>query len=228
MIDTRTIAGLLLALVVAGCGGGKEAPAPPPRVIVARDVERMASVRSLHFVFKVEHAPSGEPGLTLTFAEGDLAVPDRLRARINGTFTRTPIQSEIVIIGGRSFLKDPLTKAWRPFAEAPNPGVLVKGVPAVIRSARGLKNAGSEKVGGTDSYRLSGVVRAAVVAPLVGVAAGWRLVPFTIWVGKQDFRLRRVRLEGPVAENEPASIVRTLEMSKFDEDVTITSPEASG
>jgi hypothetical protein len=53
-------------------------------------------------------------------------------------------------------------------------------------------------------------------------------VPFTIWVGKQDFRLRRVRLEGPVAENEPASIVRTLEMSKFDEAVTITSPEASG
>jgi hypothetical protein len=228
MIDTRTIAGLLLALVVAGCGGGKEAPAPPPRVIVARDVERMASLRSLHFVFKVEHAPSGEPGLTLTFAEGDLAVPDRLRARINGTFARTPIQSEIIIIGGRSFLQDPLTKKWRPFAAAPNPGVLVKAVPAVIRSARGLRITGSEKVGGADSYRLSGVVRADMVAPLVGAAAIGRMVPFTIWVGKQDFRLRRVRLEGPVAENEPDGIVRTVEMSKFDEDVTITSPEASG
>ena len=53
MIDTRAIAGLLLALVVAGCGGGKGAPAPPARVIVARDVERTASLRSLHFVFKV-------------------------------------------------------------------------------------------------------------------------------------------------------------------------------
>ena len=26
----------------------------------------MAALRSLHFVFKVEHAPSGGPGLTLT------------------------------------------------------------------------------------------------------------------------------------------------------------------
>ena len=228
MIDTRTIAGLLLALVVAGCGGGKEAPAPPPRVIVARDVQRTAALRSLHFVFKVEHAPSGGPGLTLTFAEGDLGVPDRLRARINGTFARTPIQSEIIIIGERSFLQDPLTKKWRPFAAAPNPGVLVKAVPAVIQSARGLRNTGSEKVGGVDSYRLSGVVRADVVAPLVGVTAGVRPVPFTIWVGKQDFRLRRVRLAGPVGENEPDDIVRTVEMSKFDEEVTITSPEVSG
>jgi hypothetical protein len=228
MIDTRTMAGLLLALVVAGCGGGKEAPAAPPRVIVARDVERTAALRSLHFVFKVEHAPSGGPGLTLTFAEGDLGLPDRLRARINGTFGRTPIQSEIIIIGERSFLQDPLTKKWRPFAAAPNPGALVKAVPAVIRSAHGLKNTGSEKVGGVDSYRLSGLVRADVVAPLVGVAASGRMVPLTIWVGKQDFRLRRVRLEGAVGENEPDSIVRTLEMSKFDEGVTITSPEVSG
>jgi hypothetical protein len=228
MIDTRAIAGLVLALVVLGCGGGKKAPAPPPRVIVTRDVERTAALRSLHFVFKVEHAPSGAPGLTLTFAEGDLRVPDRLRARINGTFARTPIQSEIIIIGERSFLQDPLTKTWRPFAAAPNPGVLVKGVPAVIRSARGLRNTGSEKVGDADCYRLSGVVRSDVVAPLVGVAAGGRMVPFTVWVGKQDFRLRRVRLAGPVGRNEPDQIVRTLEMSKFDEDVTITSPEASG
>jgi hypothetical protein len=228
MIDTRTIAGLLLALVVAGCGGGKEAPAPPPRVIVGRDVERTAALSSLHFVFKVEHAPSGGPGLTLTFAEGDLRVPDRLRARINGTFARTPIQSEIIIIGGRSFLQDPLTKQWRPFAAAPNPGVLVKAVPAVIRSARGLKNTGSEKVGGVECYRLSGVVRSDVVAPLVGVTASGRAVPFTIWVGKQDFRLRRVRLEGPVGENEPDDIVRSMEMSKFDEDVTITPPEVTG
>jgi LppX/LprAFG-like lipoprotein len=224
----KAIAALLAVPLVAGCGGGKNAPAPPTRVIVARTIRSTAALRSFRFVLKVEHARSGAPGLTLTFAQGELLVPDRLRARINGTFSRTPIQSEIIIIGNRSFLQDPLTKRWRPFAAAPNPGVLIKGVPTVIRRARALKNTGSERVGGVDTHRLSGEVPAAVVAPLVGVKANGKLVPFTLWTGKKDFRLRRVRLEAPVGQGEPDDIVRTVDISDFNQKVMIAAPEVSG
>jgi hypothetical protein len=71
-------------------------------------------------------------------------------------------------------------------------------------------------------------VPAAVVAPLVAVKGSARLVPFTLWTGQKDFRLRRVRLEGPVGQAEPADIVRTLEITNFDQKVTIAAPEVSG
>lgn len=218
------IAALGIAVAVAACGGGgKQASVPPTRTIVANALHRTAALRSLHFVLKVDHAPS-LPGLTVTLANGDLLVPDRLRARINGTFGRTPIQSEIVVSGSRSFLKDPFTKRWRPFAAGTNPAVLVKGVPSVLGRAIGLKNTGSETVGGEDSYRLAGRVRSADVASLVGVKPGRRLVPFTVWVDKAHYDLRRIRLEGPVADGEPSDIVRTVELSAFNEPVTITLP----
>jgi hypothetical protein len=228
MSRVKAIAALLAVPLVAGCGGHARAPAPPTREIVARTIQSTTALRSLRFVLKVEHAPSGTPGLTLTSARGEILVPDRLRALINGTFSRTPIQSEVIIIGDRSFLQDPLTKQWRRFAAAPNPGVLVKGVPAVIRRARALTNTGSEKVGGVDTYRLSGETPAAVVAPLVGVAPNGKLVRFTLWTGQKDFRPRRVRLEGPVGRGEPDDIVRTVEITDFDQPVTIAAPEVSG
>jgi hypothetical protein len=220
---------VVAVLLLAGCGGGgKEPPAPPARVIVSRAVAHTTALKSFHFVLKVENAAAGAPGLTITNAEGDLLVPDRLRGRINGTFSRTPVQTEIVIVGNRSFLRDPLTKKWRPYPAGANPAVLVKGVPTVLRRATGLRNSGSERVGDADTYRLAGQVAAAVVAPLVGVQASGRLVPFTIWVGKKDYVLRRARLEGPVARSEPSDIVRAVELSKFDEPVTIRPPAASG
>ena len=102
-------------------------------------------------MLKVENAPSGAPGLTITFAEGDLQVPGRLRARVNGTFGRAPVQTQIVAVGNKTVLQDPLSKKWRPFATGSNPAELVKEVPTVVKQATELANAGSEKVGGDAS-----------------------------------------------------------------------------
>jgi lipoprotein LprG len=222
------VSGLCVGLLMAGCGGGEKAP--PTRVIVKRGVERTAALRSFHFVLKVAHAPSRSGGLTVTFADGDILVPDRLRARVNGTLSRVPLETTIVSVGDRSFLQDPVTKQWRAFAVGANPAALfdpAKGVLAGIRSATGLEQAGSEQVGGVGTYRLKGRVSASAVAPLVGVESSQRLVRLTIWVGQRDFVLRRLRLEGAVAQSEPTDIVRTVELSKFNESKTIVPPAVS-
>jgi hypothetical protein len=99
-----------------------------------------------------------------------------------------------------------------------------KGVLAGIRTAAALRNAGSDKVGGADTYRLDGRVNADAVAPLAGVASNGRPVGLTIWVGKRDSLLRRLRLEGAVAPTEPNDVVRTVELSRFDESLKITPP----
>jgi lipoprotein LprG len=217
---------VLAALAATGCGGGskEESNAPPPRTIASRSVERTSALRSFHFMLKVDNAPSGVPGLTITFAEGDLLMPDSLKAKVNGTFARAPVQTQIVAVGDKTVLQDPLSKQWRPFATGANPAVLVKDVPNVVKQATDLQNAGSEKVGGDDTYKVTGKVKASVVAPILAVKPSGKLVPFTMWVGKKDYYLRRARLEGPVAQNEPDKITRTIELSKFNERITITLP----
>jgi hypothetical protein len=218
---------LCLALLAAGCGGGGK-KAPATSVIVTHGVERTAALKTFHFTLKVANAPSGG-GLVIRFADGDIVVPDRLRARINGTLSGVPLQSAIVSVGDRSFLQDPVTKQWRALGASANPAKLfdpAKGVLAGIRTAAALRNTGSEKVGGADTYRLAGRVNADAVAPLAGVESNGQSVRLTIWVGQRDSLLRRLRVEGPIAATEPNDISRTVELSKFDESVEIEPPAA--
>jgi hypothetical protein len=213
-------------LLAAGCGGGGSEKVPPTGVIVDHGVARTAALKSFHFVLKVPNAPSGGR-LVIRLAEGDILVPDRLRARINGTLAGVALQSAIVSVGGRSFLQDPVTKQWHALAAGASPAALfdpAKGVLAAIRTAAALRYAGSDEVGGADTYRLEGRVNADAVAPLAGVESNGRPVRLTIWVGKRDSLLRRLRLEGAVAPAEPNDIVRTVELSKFDESLKITPP----
>jgi len=117
-----------------------------------------------------------------------------------------------------------VTRKWQPFPLGTTPAVLVRSVPSVLRRTTGLKNDGTESVGGADTYKVTGQVAASVVAPLLGVSASGKTVSFTIWVGQKDSILRRARVDGPVAPKEPSDIARTVELSKFNEAVTIAPP----
>ena len=224
-------ASLLLALAAAGCGGGKKAKQLSVGEIVAQTAKKTAALKSFHFVFKVENAPSGRPGLNLTFADGDLIVPDKLRASVAGTLSGISLKSEIVFVGPKQFLKDPLTQTWRTLETKTSPVAFfdpAKGVLAVIKGASKLELAGSESVGGADSYRLKGVVRARDVTAILGNPPSDKLVNVELWVGKSDLVLRRIRLEGPVSAGEAANIARTVEISSFDKSVKIEPPQAAG
>ncbi len=50
-------------------------------------------------------------------------------------------------------------------------------------------------------------------------------LPVTVWIGQDDSLLRRARLEGPINNEEGDDIRRQIELSGFDEPVTIEPPE---
>lgn len=217
------VVALLLAFA-AGCGG---ASGPSPEQIVARSAAKASALRSFHVLVHVENVPASTSGVSLTYVDGDLAVPDRLRARIAGTLQGVPLTSELIVVGDRYFLKNPFTGKWQTVSIAMRAVTFfdpAKGVLAVIRHATGLKQDGSEDVGGVSCHRLKGKVRADAVAPLLGTKAGANLVPVELWIGKDDSQLRRIRLSGPLAPGEPADAVRTVELSAFDEPVQVAAP----
>jgi hypothetical protein len=47
-------------------------------------------------------------------------------------------------------------------------------------------------------------------------------------IGEDDHLLRRIEVSGPVAEGEPAAAQRVVEISRFDEPVTIEPPKGAG
>ena len=106
------MAALALGLL-AGCGGGGEKEQElSVEEIVPKTRETTSALRSFHFVFNAENAPTAAAGLNLTFAEGDLVVPDRLRADIAGGLSGVQLTSELVIVGEEDFLKDPFRGDW--------------------------------------------------------------------------------------------------------------------
>lgn len=218
------------ALLLAGCGGDGEQRTPEE--IVAESAEKTAEVKSFRFTLSVTDVPPVESGLGITAATGEIVVPDRLKAKVSGTFSRIPIESELVIVGDDDFFLDPLTRKWRRLDIGTSPVEFfdpAKGVLGVIRGARELESQGSESVAGTDSYHLRGTVQAADAAPLVLVSAdSERPVEVELWIGEDDLIVRRIRVNGPVADGEPAGATRTVELSDFGQTFEIEPPEVEG
>lgn len=222
-------AGLLAALLVAGCGGGKKGQQLSVAQIVDRTAQKTGAVKSFHFLFKVEHPARSTSGLSLTFADGDVIVPDKLKADVAGTLSGVSLRSQIVFVGPKQFLKDPFSGTWRTLETKTSPVAFfdpARGVLAVIEGSTQLALAGSKKVGGVDAYDLRGKVPARDLTAILGNRPSDRLANVELLVGKSDLLLRRVRLEGPVSAGEPANITRIVEVSKFNENVTIKAPEA--
>lgn len=226
-----SVAGALVSvLLLAGCGDdGGGGGGPTAAEIVADSAKQTAEVQSFRFTLAVENVPPSGSGLSLTSAEGEVIVPDRLAAKAAATFSGIPVETELVSIGDEDYFIDPLTRTWRRLEVGTSPVEFfdpATGVLSVIERAVEVELAGSETVDGVETHRLSGKVKASDAAPLLVVnAPSDRLADVELWIGKDDGILRRIRVSGPVGEGEPAEASRTVELSDFDQEFEIEAPE---
>lgn len=222
-------AAVVLVAVLAGCGGNSAPAGPSPQSIVKQSIARTGAEKSFHFRLDVTNPPDSTSGLSLTFADGDVVVPDRLKAKVSGSFNGVPLSSEIVFAGPRQFLRNPLTNQWQGFSTNTSPIAFfspAKGVLAAIRGVTDLKLAGTETVGGVECWHLTGKSKARDLTGFLGNAPSDREVDADLYVGKSDHLVRRLRLSGPVADGEPKDVVRTVDVSRYGEHVTIEAPAA--
>jgi hypothetical protein len=221
---------LLGAIVLAGlfssCGGGQQQPSAD--VIVARTARATQAEKRFHFVFDEKNGPRSTSGVHLVFADGDMVVPDKLKADVSGTFQGVPLRSSLVAVNRKYYLSNPFTGSWSEVSVKTNPVTFfdpAKGVLAVVRNATHLELAGSERVGGADAYHLEGKTTVGAVTPLLGNPPGTRLVDVELWVDKETGRLVRLRLAGEVEQGDSAATERTIEISRFGVVVPIVPPK---
>jgi hypothetical protein len=221
---------LLVFPVAAGCGGDGGGSTSAAE-IAAETAKRTAEVESFRFTLEVKNVPPSANGLSLVHAGGEVMVPDRLHADVSGTFARIPIETELVIVDGKDFFKDPLTGAWRTLDIETNPVALFdprQGVLAVIKGAEELRVVGSETIRGAACDRIAGKVKASTASGLLAVSTDSdHLVDLDLWAGKEDGILRRVRISGMVASGEPENAARSVDLSGFGATFEITAPEVS-
>jgi lipoprotein LprG len=209
-----------------------EAPAKPSLAvpdIIDSARHRMAAVDSFHFV--LDHAGGGTPiagGLEMEKAVGDVARPDRLQAEIRATLASIKVKVKLITVGQRTYITNPLNQRWEPL---PNefravsifdPGT---GVAAILEKATNLTELGDEKVSGHDSYYLAGEVAAEALRPITVSSVEGATIDAEIWIDRQDFSLHKIKLEGQITKKEKPGIVRTIELSRFDQEVSIELPE---
>jgi len=223
---SRPLAAALIALVVlaAGCGGSS---GPSAQDLVTESVAKTSEVTTFHLVIDVANVPTPSSGLGITFVDGDVIVPDKLSGKVGGTFLGLSLSSDLIVVDDTYYLKIPFTGKWRTIDVDTLPSAFfdpAKGLLALISNASDLSRDGSEDVGGVPCYRLTGKVSAEALKPLLNTAEGTGLVPIELWIGKDDMLLRKLALNGPISPDEDADAVRTVELSAFDEPVTIVPP----
>jgi len=222
-----------LCLLPLACGDGDKkeptsGPLPPAADVLAGAVERAATMKTFHFRLEHENGASPIPlGLGLETAEGNVIVPDRLWARLEAKAGTQPVRVEVIGIGDEGWITNPFNRQWQPLPS----GTTIKdvfdptqGINAVANSLENAEVKAEESVGGVVTYRVEGTIDSAKLEAAAPIAEPGLTVTVKVWIGKDDPLIRRIRLEGPIAPGEPENIVRKLDMSKFDEPVSIEPP----
>jgi len=234
-LSRRTI---IAAVFAASFPGLHRLPAlargePEVREILAAASTRLAKIESLHFSLDVEGETfiDEDGAIQLLSAEGDLARPDKtaveFQVRLLGS---TTVSIKMITIGPESWTTDLITGEW---GEAPpefgyNPTILYdnqNGLGPVMGKLDNAGLAGIEEIDGREAYRVTGTASSDVIAPLTAGTMTAKNVGVDLWIDVETSNLLRVRVVEPESEAKEDPATWVLDLSAFNEPVTIEPPD---
>lgn len=107
---------ILLALIIllAGCAGRDNA-ALTPKQVATNAAEKLEATEQLHFV--IERTGVQAPAaLALQQAEGDVVIPDKIRAKVQASTFGITSEIGVVAIGAEQWMTNPLSGQWQALA----------------------------------------------------------------------------------------------------------------
>lgn len=233
IIGVLSVALITVAVLMGGCA--KPASPPTPTALTAAEIfsrggDKMQTINSFKFV--LDQTGGGTPitmGIEMNKASGDVVRPDKLQMTINGTAMGMSLEVKLVTVGDKTLMTNPLSGKW----EVPpdqfkvlavfDPGT---GIAAIMKQVTSPTKLADEQMGGVLCYHLKGSLLSDTLRPIMGSAAQGVAISSEAWIGKDDFLVRHIKLEGKITETEKEGIVRTLDLSDFNGVITIQLPEA--
>jgi LppX/LprAFG-like lipoprotein len=211
-----------LMLLLAACGG---TPPPDAHQLIKDAQAAIQRVTSYHF--KLVTANPGTGGtLPITSADGDILVPDKLKANANALFFGNSVQVQIIAIGNQQYIF--LFGAWQRTTGLLDPRTLSdpqKGVAAILGHIQNPSTPSDSSVGGRSCWNINGKLDPLYLAAITGGGepAG-TTDDVSTCIGKSDKLPYQIIIKGQAATGDTNKTVRTLTLSNFGEQVTIAAP----
>ena len=227
------ILAMAVALVAVACSGPEPTPTPS---ITAEDVrdrgaETLRNLSTVHFL--VTHEEGGTDigfSSTLTEAEGDGVFPDKAEFVAKATsalFGNAALELDIVQYGETTHLRDRISMVWQALPAgtlAINFTNINGSIADALASLGDLDLTDGGSVDGAPVHKLTGTTPSTSMRGLVPGAPEGDTLQMEVWIGRDDYLVRKVRLTGRLVEADTPDVVRVLELSRFDEPVTIEPP----
>lgn len=218
---------LFIACLFVACGGSNQSNAPDAHQLILKAQTAIQQVTSYHFNLAVDNPGSGS-ALTVTSADGDILVPDKLKAKATVLASGASIQVNMIAIGAKQYVTNPFTGAWQPTTGLLDPRSLSDpqtGVAAILGHLQNPSTPTDSSVDGVSCWSIDGQLDPKYLAGITGggVPTG-NLVNTTICIGKSDNLPYLIRISGIAAQGDTSKTVRTFKLSKFGETLNITAP----
>ncbi len=220
---------VLLLLLLAGCGGSNTTSIPDAHQLISKAQIAIKAVTSYHFKLTTDHPGTGAT-LTIIQAEGDIAVPDKLKANATALILGSNAQVQIITIGNQQYITDPITQQWHATTGLIDPRTLSDpqmGVAAILGriSNPSTSSDANVTVNGMPCWNVNGKLDPTYLSGITGGGApAGTMDAVTTCIGKSDNLPYLIRITGIAAASDTTATVRTFTLSKFDENISITPP----
>ena len=218
---------LAIVLMLTACGGTNALTVHTAQQLIANAQAAIRKVTSYHFNLVADHPGTGGL-LTIMSADGDILVPDKLRANANVIALGSVSKVQIIAIGAKQYVTDPITGNWQAVTDLLDPRAISDPQTGVASILGHMQNPGAptdSSVDGTSCWSFHGTLDTQYLAVITGggAPAGSKLA-ITTCIGKADNLPYLISVSGVAAAGDSSQTVRTFKLSKFGESLTITAP----
>ena len=220
---------LVLSLLLAACGGsnsGSSGPTTPnARQLIANAQAAIQKVTAYHFNLKAVNI-GANAALPISSADGDIKVPDRLKATANALFAGNTVQVQLIAIGSQQYIN--VFGVWQTTTGLLDPRTLSDpqtGVSAILGHIQNPDTPTDFNVGGRSCWNINGKLDPTYLVGITGGGApAGQLDDVSACIGKTDNLPYQIIINGIATQGDLAKTVRTFTLSKFGEQIDIEAP----
>lgn len=203
---------------------------PTAQQLISTAQKNFRTVTAFHVVMKVENLGTAPDGaIQIRSADGDVVMPDKVKASANVLLSGQVVGVELVSIGDTQYLTDPITGQWRVVKGVLNASTLTDpntGIVSLASKLTSLSKPVDDVVNGIPCWRFTGQLDAQTLAFLTGggMPAG-TMLQTSVCVGKADGLPYQLTITGEAARGDTAQTARTFTISNYNETINITAPQ---